>query len=59
MMTSEDTISSLNGLIETSRNGELGYAEAAKLVKDTRLQTILEGYSKEARRVREGAASGG
>jgi uncharacterized protein (TIGR02284 family) len=46
-MTVEDTISYLNGLIETSRNGELGYGEAAKLVEDTRLQTTLEGYSKE------------
>lgn len=46
-MVVEETISCLNGLIETSRNGELGYAEAARLVDDTRLQTILEGYSKE------------
>src|ERR1035437_1149742 len=43
----EETISCLNGLIETSRNGELGYAEAARLVEGTRLQTVLEGYSKE------------
>jgi uncharacterized protein (TIGR02284 family) len=46
-MTVEDTISELNGLIETSRNGELGYAEAARLVEDTRLQSVLAGYSKE------------
>ena len=46
-MTVEDTISQLNRLIETCRNGELGYAEAAKHVEDSRLQTILEGYSKE------------
>jgi len=46
-MTAEDTVAYLNGLIETCRNGELGYAEAARLVEDTRLQTILEGYSKE------------
>ena len=46
-MTTEDTISNLNSLIETCRNGELGYAEAARLVKDTRLQTVLEGYAKE------------
>jgi uncharacterized protein (TIGR02284 family) len=46
-MVVEETISCLNGLIETSRNGELGYAEAARLVEDTRLQTVLEGYSKE------------
>jgi uncharacterized protein (TIGR02284 family) len=46
-MEVEEMISCLNSLIETCRNGELGYAEAAGLVKDTRLQTILEGYSKE------------
>jgi uncharacterized protein (TIGR02284 family) len=46
-MTIEDTISHLNRLIETCKNGELGYAEAARKVEDTRLQTLLEGYSKE------------
>ena len=46
-MTADETVGHLNGLIETSRNGELGYAEAARLVDDTRLQTILEGYAKE------------
>lgn len=46
-MTVEDTISHLNSLIETCKNGELGYAEAARLVDDTKLQTILEGYAKE------------
>jgi uncharacterized protein (TIGR02284 family) len=46
-MTVEETISLLNTLIETSRNGQLGYAEAARLVHDTRLETVLEGFSKE------------
>jgi uncharacterized protein (TIGR02284 family) len=46
-MTKEDTIALLNHLIETCRNGELGYAEAAKHVDDTRLQTVLQDYSKE------------
>ncbi|MGA3187701.1 MAG: PA2169 family four-helix-bundle protein [Bryobacteraceae bacterium] len=46
-MDAADTISCLNGLIETCRNGELGYAEAAHLVHDTQLQTVLEGYAKE------------
>jgi uncharacterized protein (TIGR02284 family) len=46
-MTAEDTIAQLNGLIETARNGELGYAEAARLVKNTQLQTELEKYAKE------------
>jgi uncharacterized protein (TIGR02284 family) len=46
-MKVDDTISQLNSLIETCKNGELGYAEAARLVEDTRIQTVLEGYSKE------------
>jgi uncharacterized protein (TIGR02284 family) len=46
-MVVEETISRLNSLIETSRNGQLGYAEAARLVEDTQLQTVFEGYSKE------------
>jgi uncharacterized protein (TIGR02284 family) len=46
-MTEEETVSRLNALIETSRNGELGYAEASRLVDETRLQAILEGYSQE------------
>lgn len=46
-MTAEETVSHLNDLIETCRNGELGYAEASRLVEDTRLQTIFEDYSKE------------
>jgi uncharacterized protein (TIGR02284 family) len=46
-MVVEETISLLNGLIATCRNGQLGYAEAARLVQDTKLQTIFAGYSKE------------
>jgi uncharacterized protein (TIGR02284 family) len=46
-MVVEDTIAQLNHLIESARNGELGYAEAARLVKDSRLQTIFQDYSKE------------
>jgi uncharacterized protein (TIGR02284 family) len=46
-MTVEDTISELNRLIETCRNGELGYAEAARLIDDSKLQTTLQDYSKE------------
>jgi uncharacterized protein (TIGR02284 family) len=46
-MVLEETIALLNELIETSRNGQLGYAEAAGLVRETRIQSMLEGYSKE------------
>jgi uncharacterized protein (TIGR02284 family) len=46
-MVVAETIACLNNLIEASRNGQLGYAEAARLVHDTRIQTVLEGYAKE------------
>ena len=46
-MQVEETIAHLNDLIEACKNGELGYAEAARLVEDTRLQTVFEGYAKE------------
>lgn len=46
-MVVEETISCLNSLIETCRNGQLGYGEAATLVHDTQLQSVLEGYAKE------------
>lgn len=46
-MDVNDTVALLNHLIESCKNGELGYAEAAKLVDDTQLQSIFEGYAKE------------
>jgi uncharacterized protein (TIGR02284 family) len=46
-MTAEDSISNLNSLIETCRNSELGFAEAARLIDDSRIQTVLEGYAHE------------
>jgi uncharacterized protein (TIGR02284 family) len=46
-MVVEEMISCLNSLIETCRNGELGYAEAAHLVQDTKIQTMLQEYSKQ------------
>ena len=51
-MTRNDTAALLNELIETSHDGEKGYAKAAKEVTDPRLKSILvEG----AMRCREGA----
>jgi uncharacterized protein (TIGR02284 family) len=55
-MSAEDTIGHLNRLIEACRDGELGYAEAAKLVEEPRLQAAFEasaqqraGFAKELR----------
>jgi uncharacterized protein (TIGR02284 family) len=51
-MTSEHTAAVLNELIETSHDGEKGYARAAKEVADPQLKSVLvEG----AMRCREGA----
>lgn len=51
-MTREDTAALLNGLIETSHDGEKGFAKAAKEVLDPQLKSLfVEG----AMRCREGA----
>jgi uncharacterized protein (TIGR02284 family) len=51
-MTRQDTASLLNELIETSHDGEKGYAKAAKDVADPQLKSVfVEG----AMRCREGA----
>jgi len=51
-MTRQDTASLLNELIETSHDGEKGYAKAAKEVDDPQLKSVfVEG----AMRCREGA----
>lgn len=46
-MTLEETIGQLNQLIETSKDGELGYRTAAEHVHNTQLQTVFRDYSKE------------
>jgi uncharacterized protein (TIGR02284 family) len=46
-VTTEDTIAELNGLIETCKNGELGYSAAAADVRNTELETIFNEYSKQ------------
>ena len=43
-MTLEETIGLLNQLIETSKDGELGYRTAAEHVHNTQLQTIFRDY---------------
>lgn len=46
-MTTEDTIAELNGLIETCKDGELGYRTAAADVRNTELETVFTAYSKQ------------
>jgi uncharacterized protein (TIGR02284 family) len=46
-VTPEDTISHLNQLIETSKNGELGYKTAAEHVNNTQLKTVFQEYAKQ------------
>ena len=49
-MTTQETITELNGLITTCRDGELGYVTAAADVRNTELETIFKGYAAQRRR---------
>jgi uncharacterized protein (TIGR02284 family) len=54
MDTSKDAISTLNQLIETSKNGERGFRLAAEHAQDTELKSLLQRYADDcARAVRE------
>ena len=44
---SKQTISTLNSLIETLKDGELGYQQAAEEAQDADLKTLCAGYSKQ------------
>lgn len=46
-MTTEDTILELNRLIETCKDGELGYRTAAADVRNTELETVFTEYAKQ------------
>jgi uncharacterized protein (TIGR02284 family) len=46
-MTTEDTISELNGLIRTCKDGELGYTSAAADVRNTELESVFTKYAKQ------------
>ena len=46
-MTPEDIIGPLKKLIETSKDGELGYRTAAEHVHNTQLQTVFRDYAKQ------------
>jgi uncharacterized protein (TIGR02284 family) len=44
-MTTEETITELNGLISTCRDGVLGYTTAAADVRNTELETVFKDYA--------------
>ncbi len=46
-MTTEETIEQLNRLIETCKDGELGYRTAAEKVHNTELASVFSEYSKQ------------
>jgi uncharacterized protein (TIGR02284 family) len=46
-VTREETIVELNGLIQTCRDGELGYGAAATDVRNTELETVFTRYAKQ------------
>jgi uncharacterized protein (TIGR02284 family) len=46
-VTTEESIVELNGLIRTCKDGELGYRAAAADVRNTELETVFTGYSKQ------------
>ena len=49
-MTPEAIITHLKQLVETSKNGELGYTTAAEHVNNTQLQSIFREYAKQRAR---------
>jgi uncharacterized protein (TIGR02284 family) len=49
-MTTEETITELNGLINTCRDGELGYTTAAADVRNTELETAFMAYAAQRRK---------
>jgi len=46
-MDTEKTISTLNGLIETLKDGEQGFKTAAEAVQDPPLKTLFQQYSRQ------------
>jgi uncharacterized protein (TIGR02284 family) len=50
MAQPKETISTINGLIETLRDGEKGFKEAADAVKDPQLKNLFREYSQQRSR---------
>jgi len=46
-LSNDDVISCLNGLIETCRDGQEGFKDAAEAVKDSHLKTLFFEYSQQ------------
>src|SRR5947209_1840131 len=50
MAQQKETISTINGLIETLKDGEKGFKEAADAVKDPQLKNLFREYSQQRHR---------
>src|SRR5256885_4230194 len=50
MAQQEEVISTINGLIETLKDGEKGFKEAADAVKDPQLKSLFQEYSQQRHR---------
>lgn len=46
-MTNDDVISTLNGLIETCKDGQEGFKQAAEGVEDSQLKSLFYGYGQQ------------
>jgi len=57
-MSIDDTIDTLNDLIETSKDGECGFRESAEYLRDNQIRQLFEGVQRkhgEVRRLRNQA----
>ena len=50
MVEHKEVISTINGLIETLKDGEKGFKEAADAVKDPQLKSLFQEYSQQRHR---------
>ena len=50
MAQQKEAISTINGLIETLKDGEKGFREAAEAVKDPQLKSLFQEYSQQRHR---------
>ena len=50
MAQQKEAISTINGLIETLKDGEKGFKEASEAVKDPQLKSLFEQYSQQRHR---------
>ena len=50
MTQQKDAISTINGLIETLKDGEKGFKEASEAVRDPQLKSLFQQYSQQRQR---------